>query len=697
MRAFIIRPFSTRNGIDFEQVEQHLIAPTLKLAGIGGGTTLEIMGPGNIRADLFQLLLTADIVIADITLHNANVYYELGIRHALRGRITILLRGVAWPDQPLAADSVPFDLLTDRYLTYPLAAPQQARDALLATIQRAQAAQGQDSPVFRLLPKLSAPPVDRFLALPLGFEEAVERALQRLARSTSGADRRGLLLGDLALLAQEAQFFDWAAAGLRLVGRAQFDANHREGARATWEAVRRYEPLDLEANHRLCTLYQKLGDLPASTAAAERVLAHPQLAPAQQAEIHSLRASNLKAQWLQSLAGLPAGSQRGEAALRSSLLGAALAAYEQGFKADRNHYYSAINALALLVLQRELARQLPETWELTAGDDSDGEAAATRARDQIDRRIALLTAGVVLALERASEFDPPEHAVWHAFTKADLCCLTSDRPPQVALAYHRALESDGTSHAFALSSARAQLLMLESLGVLPANVGAGLGAFGPLPAEPAQTQGRVLLFTGHRVDDQDRQAKGRPARFPRTAEAEAAALQAIRSRIERLQQSPQGVALGLAGGASGGDILFHEACAALAVPSWLYLALPPAPYKERSVRGGGDGWLQRFDHLVQARDGHTRLMTELQGEDDARGALPPWLVGQKHYDIWQRSNLWLLQSALACGPRRVTLIALWDGEIEGDGPGGTSHLVQLAREHGAEVDLIDTRALFQLP
>jgi hypothetical protein len=45
----------------------------------------------------------------------------------------------------------------------------------------------------------------------------------------------------------------------------------------------------------------------------------------------------------------------------------------------------------------------------------------------------------------------------------------------------------------------------------------------------------------------------------------------------------------------------------------------------------------------------------------------------------------------------VTLIALWDGEKEGDGPGGTSHLVDAARDAGAEVDIIKTTPLFGLP
>ena len=110
MRAFIVRPFGVKKGIDFEAVERDLIAPALDALGISGRTTGEIVAPGNIREDMFHLLLTADLVVADMSIHNANVFYELGIRHALRDKRTFLIRA--------PVDDTPFDLLTDRYLRY---------------------------------------------------------------------------------------------------------------------------------------------------------------------------------------------------------------------------------------------------------------------------------------------------------------------------------------------------------------------------------------------------------------------------------------------------------------------------------------------------------------------------------------------------------------------------------------------------
>lgn len=88
MKAFIVRPFGEKNGINFDRVERELINPALKALDIPGGTTGLITYAGNIRTDMFEQLLVADLVIADISIHNANVFYELGVRHGLRDKRT---------------------------------------------------------------------------------------------------------------------------------------------------------------------------------------------------------------------------------------------------------------------------------------------------------------------------------------------------------------------------------------------------------------------------------------------------------------------------------------------------------------------------------------------------------------------------------------------------------------------------------
>ncbi len=99
MKAFIVRPFGTKSDINFEDVQKYLIAPALAALDIQGSTTVPFLQAGNIRADMFQQLLVADIVIADISIHNANVFYELGIRHALQPNRTFLLRAKSRKDR----------------------------------------------------------------------------------------------------------------------------------------------------------------------------------------------------------------------------------------------------------------------------------------------------------------------------------------------------------------------------------------------------------------------------------------------------------------------------------------------------------------------------------------------------------------------------------------------------------------------
>lgn len=189
---------------------------------------------------MFQQLLVADIVVADVSIHNANVFYELGIRHALQPMRTFLLR--AKSQNPLtersAEDEVPFDLRTDRYLEYDSDKPAEKLNLLTDGLRQTLASDKSDSPVFRLLPDLEGQDRARFLPVPQSFRDDVERAFRS----------RGL--GLLGLLAMEAQEFFWASEGLRMVGRAQFDLKAYREAKASWEALYKLNPLEPEANQR---------------------------------------------------------------------------------------------------------------------------------------------------------------------------------------------------------------------------------------------------------------------------------------------------------------------------------------------------------------------------------------------------------------------------------------------------------------
>jgi len=167
-RVFIVRPVNVKEGIDFEAVERLLIQPALKEAGLEGATTTEIAKAGNIREDMFRLLVTADLVVADLSIHNANVFYELGVRHGLRPKGTLLIRA--------DVHTYPFDLQTDRFLLYDAVHPEVTVEKLTRALKDTLTATGTDSPVYKMLPSLPAPSWTALRVVPQDFREAIDYA-----------------------------------------------------------------------------------------------------------------------------------------------------------------------------------------------------------------------------------------------------------------------------------------------------------------------------------------------------------------------------------------------------------------------------------------------------------------------------------------------------------------------------------------
>jgi len=104
---------------------------------------------GRIDADIIREVALSDYVLVDITGQNPNVFFELGIRYALRAKVTILLKQ--------EKTVIPFDIQGFRYVTYdPLF---EGRDLAIKDIQDAlhAAKEGHfrvDSPVYEVFPDL---------------------------------------------------------------------------------------------------------------------------------------------------------------------------------------------------------------------------------------------------------------------------------------------------------------------------------------------------------------------------------------------------------------------------------------------------------------------------------------------------------------------------------------------------------------
>jgi hypothetical protein len=185
------------------------------------------------------------------------------------------------------------------------------------------------------------------------------------------------------------------------------------------------------------------------------------------------------------------------------------------------------------------------------------------------------------------------------------------------------------------------------------------------------TPRKVLLFSGHMIDAPGREQ----ARFP--AEKESLAVAAIAGALDELDAGPGD--LSICGGACGGDLLFAEASVARGTRLELYIPFDEPTFLEKSVDFADANWRVRF----AATKGHATLHM-LPAE---RGTTPP---GE---DPYERNNLWMLGAANRFGPERIEFICLWNGQ-QGDGPGGTRHLMNEVRRSLGHVHWLDTTKLW---
>lgn len=662
-KAFIVRPFNIKNEVDFEKVDKELIQPALKQVGVNGSTTASIVEQGNIREDMFAQLLLADLVVADLSIHNANVFYELGIRHALRDKKTFLIR--------CSKDEIPFDLKTDRYLTYPADNPGAALDALVAGLKATILSDKADSPVFYMLPKLEAQDPERFVAIPNDFGEEVEMA------------SAGKQIGKISLMADETDGFAWEMPALRKLGEALYKLKDFEASGICWEKVRNRSTNDIEANDRLATIYQRLAEdelltnppgglelLSKSDLAIERLLTNDKkLDSYKKAETYSLKGRNAKTRWLDTWKHEEEANKQTKA-FQSTYLIDAYEQYEHAYSEDLNHFYSGINALGLLTTIISLAERFPDIWSLEFDTDEQAADALKNHKSRQQKLCVLVQASIEAKRKRSKD----EVDMWLNMTEADLACLTSNKPPRVGGLYQKVIQEANDLN---FDAAKRQLLIYQQLGVLPENVDAALKAFEQAKVAKDEKKRHYLLFTGHMIDKKDRATP----RFPESIEDKVKA--AIKEAVQTQKDKYGDRLKAIAGGACGGDILFHEVCAELNIETELYLVLPREQFIMESVEFAGNKWVDRFDDLYQKLP--KRILSTTK-------ELPKWLQSKSDYSIWERNNLWMLNSALVCGGINMTMIALWDGE-GGDGAGGTQHMVQAAKARGAKTIMLDINAL----
>ncbi len=152
--CFVLMPFGVKTDArgrttNFDAVYRQIIAPAVAAAEMEPLRADEEKIGGTIHKPMFERLMLCQYAIADITGANPNVYYELGIRHALRPRSTVILFA--------EGTTLPFDIAQLRGMPYKLSDGGEPLDVescskvLAAQLREVRTNPHDDSPLFQLI------------------------------------------------------------------------------------------------------------------------------------------------------------------------------------------------------------------------------------------------------------------------------------------------------------------------------------------------------------------------------------------------------------------------------------------------------------------------------------------------------------------------------------------------------------------
>lgn len=157
--CFILMPFGKKkdenaNEIDFDKIYNDFIKPAILEANLEPIRADEEQIGGIIHKPMYERLMLCEYAVADLSILNANVFYELGIRHAIRPHSTITL----FEDK----SSLPFDISFLRSLPYDRALSnlEELKTKLTNALLKAREDKSTDSPLFQLIDGIKPSNID---------------------------------------------------------------------------------------------------------------------------------------------------------------------------------------------------------------------------------------------------------------------------------------------------------------------------------------------------------------------------------------------------------------------------------------------------------------------------------------------------------------------------------------------------------
>ncbi len=671
-RAFVVMPFGKKDvpkrptveasvdgqpvteslKVDFDAVYENLFARALCEAGCMPFRATDEKGAGDIRKDMFFELVTADLVLADISILNANVFYELGVRHGVTPRGVISLHA-GWADRP-------FDVAPDRTFKYDgqLFVVDLPRDAawekrvnaevekLGRTISETLAEDEQTigSPVYSTVEGLK--PVDWS-----GISTARAKYFRSLSeewRQRVKVARKERRPGDILTLAGDVPTRLHRKQLLWQCARALVELHRFEQARGVLEDLLEMDRSHFEAQCLLALVDNRTG----RSAQAEESLDSLVNARPGDGEAQGMLGRVCKDLWRVAWKDQPTVEERQTAAMENTVIAAkAIASYNRALRQNLSDYYNGINVVTLQTLLDFLS-------EKTASFSAETGIA------DLSELISVVSVAARQALKNPGEIS------WAAPTLGELE-IVRGKNREALRRYQQAANAPGVPY-FEIDSMLGQLRLFEGLGFRT-------GAVAPVIkllekkltqiGNPPPTFGKVVVCSGHMIDAPTRETP----RFPASKET------VLREKIAE-QLAAWGVGKGdlaICGAACGSDILFAEECQRLSASVRLLLALPRAQFVARSVAFAGYDWVRRFDRLASSCE---------VAEQFSRLGDPP-----AGFDVFSRCNLWILDTArVEIGPNSLLFsILVWDEKSTGGSSGGTSDFAARVRRLGGVLGIIN--------
>lgn len=663
--AFVVMPFGRKQGgdgrwYDFDAIYNDLIRPSLETAGFESFRADEESVSGDILTDMFQELLLADLVIADLSIDNANVFYELGVRHALRKRGLVHIQS--------GRSYMPFDIFNVRTIPYhtdkhgrPDPEHIEKDRQAITKITRETWASDVDrihSPIFNLLDGLPEPN-RKTLRTPLatGFWREYNEWKERVTIA-----QRQKRIGDVLLLTEEIsnplikeEAIDEAGRALRNLGRNELALQqYRHGLEINPRnnEFRRQEAYHLNRLSRtdeaIVKLERLLKDNPVDT------------------EALSFLGRIYKQMWLESWVDETTPKRRLKRAYESShWLVKSIHTYLGGYRIDQNNYYPGINALTWSVIIDYLAKSN------NLEDDPDVNA--------IREDLPKIMGAVHFALESKTQRDITDY--WALASLAELEVSIAEDPKRVTRAYRKALTA-AKKNINNLRISLDQLELLKSIGFRPQFVKAGIDVLeGEIhrirheedieDTDNILDPPQVFIFSGDPLDPPGKAKKC----FPPAMEKEVR--EKIQKTLDKFNGNQNDIGI-TSGAAAGGDIIFLEVCLERNMKVEIHLPFEESAYIKTTISYAGDKWVERFYALRN----HANVTIQLQPDH-----LGPVKAGD---NVYERNERWALYSALVNGVDKTRAIILWDGVVDDDKPGGPDNMIEQVRQIGGIAEHLNT-------